>query len=279
MVTRMVRSAAAISVCAAMLLCSPALAQRNPLIATGQQQYDELRYEEALQTLSAALVRSGNSPEEQATMYRLLAFTYLALGRQEEAAGAYRSMLPLDPSFVPGEDISPRTRDFFARVRADWEAAGRPGSPPPPPIAIRHRSPPRADRGQPVRLSAQIDDPGQRVDRMVLAYRQGSQAVFRRLDTRVVEGSYVATIPGGDIAPPLVEYYFEALDAEGLPIAARGDVAAPLRITVPAPSENVLEAWWFWTIIGGVALVGIVTAIAVGVAVSGQTGTLIVTVE
>src|SRR5262245_42324203 len=130
----MVRSAI---VLACLALCSTAHAQQNPLIATGQQQYDDLRYEEALQTLSAALVRSGNSPEQQATIYRLLAFTYLALGRPEEASGAYRSMLPLDPSFEPGEDISPRMREFFARVRQEWETAGRPGSPLPPPIDIR----------------------------------------------------------------------------------------------------------------------------------------------
>src|SRR5690606_4663329 len=119
------------SACLLLLASSTALAQRNPLIARGQREYDELRFEEALQTLSAALVRSGNSREQQALIYRLLAFTYLALGREEEAAGAYRSMLPLDPEFVPGQELSPRIRQFFGQVRADWEAEGRPGSGPP----------------------------------------------------------------------------------------------------------------------------------------------------
>src|SRR5690606_1020235 len=127
-------------------------AQRNPLIARGQQEYDELRFEEALQTLSAALVRSGNSQADQARIYRLLAFTYLALGREEEASGAYRSMLPLDPEFVPGEELAPRIREFFGQVRAQWEEEGRPGSGPPPPIDIAHRSPPRAERGSEVTL-------------------------------------------------------------------------------------------------------------------------------
>lgn len=273
------------------LLClavaAPVEAQRqrnNPLIARGKREYEELRFEEALQTLSAALVRSGNSRSDQALIYRLLAFTYLALGREEEAAGAYRSMLPLDPDFLPGEELAPRIRGFFGQVRAQWEAEGRPGSAPPPPVTIAHRSPPRAERGSEVTLSATIDDPGGRVDRLVLAYRQGTDAVFNRLDTRLVDGEYVATIPGDDVAPPLVEYYFEALDAQGLPIAARGDVAAPLRIAVPAPGSegvNVLEEWWFWTIIGAVVVGGVTTGIVLGTMPTGpeQPGTLIINVE
>ena len=138
--------------------------------------------------------------------------------------------------------------------------------------------------GAEVTLSAEIADPGGRVDRLVLAYRQGTEAVFNRLDTRLVDGSYVATIPGSDVAPPLVEYYFEALDAQGLPIAARGDVAAPLRIAVPAPGSegiNVLEEWWFWTVIGAVVVGGVVTGVVLGTMPTGpaQPGTLIINVE
>jgi len=259
---------------------APAAAQGNPLIARGQQEYAQLRFEEALQTLSAALVRSGNSRQEMATIYRLLAFTYLALGREEEAAGAYRSMLPLEPDFEPGEDLSPRMREFFAGVRSDWEAEGRPGSAPPPPVEIEHRSPAEAEHGQPVTLSAEVNDPADRVDRLVLAYRQGTDAVFRRLDTRREEGAFLATIPGDDVAPPLVEYYFEALDRQGLPVASRGDVAAPLRIAVPAPGGgNILEAWWFWTIVGVVVAGAVVGGVLIADQVGKQPGTLIVNIQ
>jgi tetratricopeptide (TPR) repeat protein len=270
---------------AAALTLAPttASAQRNPLIERGQQEYDDLRYEEALQTLSAALVRSGNSRNDMATIYRVLAFTYLALGREEEAAGAYRSMLPIVPEYEPGDEVSPRIREFFGQIRQQWEEAGRPGSGPPPPVDIRHRSPPEAGRGEPVELSAQLEDPGHRVADLVLAYRQGTSAVFRRLDTTRVEDGFTATIPGDDVAPPLVEYYFEALDAQGLPVAARGDVAAPLRIAVPAPGGDVTGEWWFWTIIG-VAAAGLVAGIVTGVVLADQasgpqTGTLVIIVE
>jgi tetratricopeptide (TPR) repeat protein len=280
----MSRGLAVLSVIVVMsLAASSALAQTNPLIERGEQEYNELRFEEALQTLSAALVRTGNSREDQARIYRLLAFTYLALRREEEAAGAYRSMLSRDPTFEPGAEQAPRIRTFFAQVRQQWEADGRPGAEPPPPVSIGHRSPPQTERGQAVELAAEVEDPASRVDRLVLAYRQGTQAVFQRIDAQRAEGRFVATIPAGAVAPPLVEYYFEALDAQGLPIAARGDVAAPLRIAVPAPGGgSVADEWWFWTIIGtvvvGAVVAGIVIANEVG---SSQqpSGILIINVE
>jgi len=229
-------------------------------------------------------VRTGNSSTQYATIYRLLAFTYHALRRPEEASGAYRSMLPLVPEYVPDESVSPRTREFFANVRTAWEEAGRPGVATAgvqvTPIEIGHRSPAEAERETEVPLSATIEDPSGVVASLVLAYRQGTDAVFTRLDTQLrPDGEYHATIPAADVAPPLVEYYFEALNAEGLPVAARGDVAAPLRIAVP-DGANILEAWWFWTIIGVIVVGGVVGGILIADSVSGpNTGTFVITVE
>lgn len=240
-------------------------AQRNnPLIRQGQELYDELRYEEALQVVSAALVRAGNSEQERVTIYQVLAFTYLALGRREEADGAFRSLLAIRPEYETPTDLSPRFREFFEQSRQQWETDGRPGvaTAPPPPVTIAHVSPAQADPGSEVPLSATVDDPSSRVERVVVAYRQGTSDVFRRLDcARDPDGTYSATIPGEDVGPPLVEYYFEALDGTGLPVAARGDVAAPLRIAVEG-GGSVFGKWWFWTIIGAV-VIGAAVATAV----------------
>lgn len=249
------------------LAASEAHAQ-NPLIQQGAEQYDELRFEEALQTLSAALVRAGNTEDDLATIYRLLAFTYLALGREEEAAGAYRKLLGYRPDFDPGSDVSPRFRAFFARVKEQWEAEGRPGVAPPAPVTIRHTSPAQADPGEAIELSAQIEDPGGRVSGIVLAYRQGTENVFRRLDTQFANGRFIATIPGDDVSPPLVEYYFEGIDSTGLPVASRGDVAAPLRVAVAEPGESIFAQWWFW--VGAVVIIG--GAVTAGVLLAGQDG-------
>ncbi len=251
---------------------APLAAQTNPLIERGVTEYEDVRFEEALQTFSAALVRSGNTPADQATIYDYLALTYLALGRREEATGAYRSLLGIEPDHEPGPGVSPRFREFFATVRAAWEADGRPGLPAPAPVSIGHRSPPQADRGTEVELEATIDDPDGRVASLVLAYRQGTNAVFTRVEmARSPSGAYAATIPGDAVSPPLVEYYFEATDAAGLPVSARGDVSAPLRIAVPAPGGDIASEPLFWVGIGGGALL-VAGAIVLGVVLGGQGG-------
>lgn len=255
----------------------------SSIIERGQSEYDDLRFQEALQTFSAALVRAGNTPSDLARIYRYLALTYLSLDRREEAEGAYRSLLGLEPDTTPGSDLSPRFREFFASVRERWEADGRPGLPPPAPVTIGHRSPAQADREHAVTLVASLEDRDHRVRSLVLAYRQGTNAVFQRIDcAQNDEGDYTATIPADAVSPPLVEYYFEALDEGGLPVAGRGDVAAPLRIAVPAAETDITEEPGFWVAVigGGVALVA--GAIIVGVVLANETppnGTLVFTIS
>src|SRR5579863_4831291 len=76
---------------------APAQGQGQDLLQLGHQQYDDLRYEEALQTLSAALIRRGNTPQREIQIYELLALSYQSLNRNDEAEGAYRSLLARDP--------------------------------------------------------------------------------------------------------------------------------------------------------------------------------------
>jgi tetratricopeptide (TPR) repeat protein len=240
----------------------------NPLIGQGRELIDELRFEEALQTLSAALLRAGNAREEQVAIYPLLAYTYLALGREAEAEGAYRLLLAIEPSYAPGVEVPPRFRAIFDEVRTRWEADGRPGRAPPAPITLRHRSPAQAEPGEAIELVAALDDPEQRVATLVLAYRRGSEDVFQRVSAVRVGPDYTATVPADAVAPPLVEYYFEGVDETGLPIIARGDVAAPLRVAVPEPSTSVFAQWWFW--LGAAVLVG--AAVTTGVLLASDGG-------
>jgi len=247
---------------------APALAQedaaaepeRNPLVREGVRQVDELRYEEAVQTLSAALIRAGNTDREERAIYRALAYSYFALGRLEEAEGAYRLLLAVAPDERLDPALSPRVRSFFGDVAERWVADGRPGMPPPAPVTISHRSPPRTEREEPLALFASLEDPEGRVSRLVLAYREGTREVFRRLDMRPSDEGFVATLPADDVRAPFVEYYVEALDSTGLPVASTGDVAAPLRVTVPEP-DGVVRQWWFWVAVGAVVAGGVTAAV------------------
>ena len=252
--------------------------QQN-LLELGRQQYDNLRYEEAVQTLSAAIIRRGNTPQTELQIYELLAFSYQALNRNDEAEGAYRLVLIRDQNHQLSSDIAPRIIEFFNGVRQRWEAEGRPGvqvanasnnNVPPPvaqPVTIEHRSPPQQQRNHAVPLAARVDDPGHRVARLVLAYRAGSNGLFHRIDASPSDGGqFAATVPADAVRPPLVEYYFEAVDSNGVPVQARGDAFAPLRVAVPAPGG---VRTWVW-VGGGVVVAGAIAAVVIGVVVAGQ---------
>jgi hypothetical protein len=124
------------------------------LIKKGQDLFDDQSYEESIQTLSAALMRPGVAKADKVAVYRLLAYNYITLGRTEEADGAVRGLLVLDPGYELPDGESPRFRDFFKQVRDKWEAEGKPGletegtpAAGPSSVVMKHTSPAQVEAG------------------------------------------------------------------------------------------------------------------------------------
>lgn len=245
-------------------------AGRQDLITRGKNLFDDQQYEESIQTLSAALLRPSNTKEQKIEIYRLLAYNYITLNRKEEAESAVRGLLAIDPEYSLPPSESPRFRDFFTAAKTKWEADGKPGlvqeqETPVAPVTLAHNSPSEVEKGQQIPLSVKLNDPQSRTSSVKLFYRTGSKGKFEEIEVSIVDGQGKATIPGTAVQPPLVEYYFQAFDKGSLPIAARGDADAPLRVAVPdkggggwivpvAIGGGVLGAA---AIVGGLALAGV----------------------
>jgi len=227
------------------------------LVARGKSLFDDQQYEESIQMLTAALLRPNNTKPQRVDIYRLLALNYITLNRKDEAESAVRGLLALQPDYTLPATESPRFRDFFGAAQKRWEAAGRPGivketETPPAPVAMQHVSPSQVAPGTAIPLSVKLDDPQGRVYDVKLFFRPGSSGKFAEQETQFGNAIAKGVIPGKIVQPPLVEYFFEGFDKGGLPIVARGDVAAPLRVAVPAPSK----AWLIGLGVGvGVAVV------------------------
>ncbi len=240
----------------------PAPSSENKLLLRGQSLFDDQQYEESIQTLSAALLRPSNTKEQKIAIYRLLALNYITINRKEEAESAVRGLLALEPEYALPAKESPRFRNFFAEVQKKWEAEGRPGlvtvdKAPPPAVVLRHSVPSEAKHDQSIEVRARIEDPGKRVASVKLFVRAGSKGKF---EERPMNGTGLvsATIPGTLVKPPLLEYYLEAFDEGGLPVATRGDAEDPLRIVVPEPSKGwVLPVAIGGGVLGAAAIVGI----------------------
>ena len=196
--------------------------QSQDLIARGQALFDDQRYQESIQTLSGALVRPNNAKDEKLEIYRLLALDYITLSRTEEAEGAVRGLLALDPTYELPQRESPRFRDFFAAAKQKWEAEGRPGLvketvAPPAPVTMKHASPSKGKPHTQIDLTATLDDPQSRITAVKLFYRAGSSGTFEETEASL-DGAHVSgRIPPDAVIPPIVEYYLQGLDKGGMP--------------------------------------------------------------
>ena len=224
------------------------------LIQRGSELFDDAEYEESIQTLSAALLRPGSTKQEKIEIYRLLAYNYIVLKRNDEADAAVRGLLVLDEAYTLPPTESPRFRDFFQATRSKWEAEGKPGKETidtpveKKPVRIMHSSPAQVPPGSTVKLTGRVEDPDGRVRGMTLAYRSGAEGKFVIASVSYTLGEFRTEIPKSSVKSPFVEYYLQAIDKGGLPLTSRGDVASPLRIVVPAPEKkgSVLSSPWFW---------------------------------
>lgn len=235
------------------------------LIQRGAELFEDQAYEESIQTLSAALLRPGTSKQDKIEIYRLLAYNYITLRRNDEADAAVRGLLVLDEAYNLPASESPRFRDFFTATRKKWEEEGKPGKVDETkpvvvekPVKIAHTSPAQVEPNTTIQLSATIDDPGKRVGSVQLAYRTGTKGKYVTVAGSFAAGVFRAQIPGSAVKPPLVEYYVLATDKDGLPLASRGGADTPLRIAVPEPSGGVLSSPWFWVPVGVLVVGGAV---------------------
>lgn len=258
------------------------------LIQRAAELFDDQQYEESIQTLSAALLRPGSSTKEKIEIYRLLAYNYITLKRTEEADAAVRGLYVVDESFTLPATESPRFRDFFEATRKKWVEEGKPGKSTDSgsgaaesQVKIVHTSPAQVAPGTSIKLSGTVDDAKGKARGVQLFYRAGAKGKFVIVAGTYTLGKFNAQIPGKDVKSPLVEYYLEAVDNAGLPVASRGDAAAPLRIVVPEPQKSsIFTSPAFWVPVG-VVVVGVAVGVPVGLALFGpkQTSTVKVGVK
>ena len=241
------------------------------LIHKGAELYDDQQYEESIQTLSAALVRPGASVAERVEIYRLLAYDYISLKRMDEADAAVRGLYAIDDTFRLPPTESPRFRDFFEATRKKWEGEGKPGKAKTesavvvePAVKIQHQPPAEGGAGTNVKITGTIDDEAARVRGVYLAFRTGTKGRFEKIGASYSLGQFRVQIPGSAVKPPLVEYYLEAIDKGGLPVASKGDAATPLRIAVQNEGGGVLTSPWFWVPVGAVVVGAVITGIVLG---------------
>jgi hypothetical protein len=224
----------------------------SELVKQGLAAYDALEYPQSIDLLHRALAETLTRDEKIVT-YRTLAFCHVALGDIDAARGDFANLLGVDPSFVLDRTISPRVRAVFESARAEVATSqggvepDRPALPEVRPIL----SPPKPQEGGAVDLA--VVYPGGVATQMELFYRTRGQLRFSRVAQAARGGRFVARVPGMQVEPPALEYYFDLLDDSGVPVAGAGSLGRPLAIEVKARPRAIYKRGWFWGVVGGVA--------------------------
>src|SRR5436309_1922884 len=100
-----------------MVLAAAALAGllvgANPYLEEGRKLYGAMQYEQAAARLKLAAEVPTSSLDERRAAFDLLARTLAALGRTDEADGAYAALLAKDPEAPGPDEASPKIRSLF----------------------------------------------------------------------------------------------------------------------------------------------------------------------
>jgi hypothetical protein len=239
-------------------------AKNRDAVEVAQELFDDQRYEESIQSLSATLVRPGQSVERRILIYRLLALNYITLNRKDEAESSARGVFALSPNYELPKSESPKFREFFVEAKRRWDADGRPGAAPEK-IVLRHQVPMEIPARKTFDISTMVEANKNAVAGVKVFYRTRGQEAFAELDATMTGSQAVASVPADAVRGPLLEYYIQAVDKKGHVVGIRGEATEPLRVTVNEPSSGS-KAWVPIVIVGSVLVVAglVVGGLAVG---------------
>ncbi|MEM9193445.1 MAG: hypothetical protein AAGF12_30000 [Myxococcota bacterium] len=245
-------------------------------VEEGQRLYRELDFIAAVDSLERSLAVAGASDAVRLEALEYLGSAFVVLEREDDAREAFRRMFAIDPYRLVREPSgSPKISRFVEEVRASLvsDAALDPA------VRVVPRLP-RAIRAGTVRdieVAVESSAPD-RVLSVVAFVRTEDETTWQRVAGPSTSGTRFIELPAFD-RPGEVELYLVARDPAGAVVSRAGSPQTPLLLSVRAgspsePSTSVLETWWFWTLVGVIA-VG--TGVGLGVALSGgesEPGTL-----
>lgn len=234
---------------------------RDPLLRRGAALFDTLDFENARAAYERALSVRLASPDEVAEAYLGVGLCDATLGDDVKAKQSFLKALAVKPdSKLEGADISPRQRAPFDAARA--EARGRPA------IRVEHVAPPSWPPGAVVTLRVGVESDW-------LGLVAGARAAFRREgQTEWEEVAVTGAPPFAVLLPPMgagvVEYWVQAIDGRGSPIAQWRSAASAMRMKVAEPGSAddatpLYKRPWVWAVVGGVVAAGVTAGVVAGV--------------
>jgi tetratricopeptide (TPR) repeat protein len=236
----------------------------SELVQKGVAAYENLDFPLAIDTLNRALGESLTR-NEKIVAYKTLGFAYSAVGRTDDALGAFTHLLRLDGNAELDRSVAPRVRAIFEEARTQV-ATGHGGSAEGTALPTLHPevAPAHPTEGQALMIT--VVHPGGLARELHLFHRVRGEESYSEIKVPAQGDRFSLTIPGTAVHAPALEYYLTAVNDEKVAMARAGTLAAPLTVDVaPLPKRASHRKALVWGLVGaGAVLVagGVATALA-----------------
>jgi hypothetical protein len=236
------------------------VAASNPYLDDGATLFSRMLYEEAAEKLRRATEVTTSTPAERRKAFDLLARTYVALGKTNEAGRAFRALLADDAAAPMPQDASPSIRRLFLAAKEELYPKGR---------AVLRRLP-----AQGALLRFELVDPWSEVAQLEL-HESGANGTWTSSTLKPGELNSV------DLKPGTQRGFVVAQSADGRSLGTLGTLEEPVVFALepPPPAPPLAQAdvagqsappksrWPIWT--AGAAAV-VFGAIGLGLSAAAQ---------
>jgi hypothetical protein len=227
-------------------------------LARGQQLFDDQEYAGAVQTLAPVTRDARATRAQRLRALELIALAQFIRNDRGAARATFERILDIDPGYqLRDTSGSPALRAFFDELKKQLI----PNFDPDAGADLEHAAPTAGSAGQPVELEVRVTR-GNVFDLVVATRRRGELTyALAPLRPRGDNRWHTRVTPPGATRPYVLEYYVEARDAGGGPIARIAGPDQPLEIALTPGGDPGRRPWYGrWYVyagaVGAAALLG-----------------------
>jgi tetratricopeptide (TPR) repeat protein len=229
-------------------------------LTVADQLISEGAFGDAATVLDRVLASRGNGRDLIVAAYGKRGVVAAQLGQKEMAQEAFKRALSLDPGYPAPSDVGAaqayrEAHDFIVQKR---------------PLAIAHVPPGDIPVGHSAHVKVTVEsDPMQMIDQLAVFYRVAGGGAYSQ--SRVKKDAGEIDIPAAFLAGmsggTRVEYYVAGLDRFDGELVTLGSAREPFVFQLGGTTHDenggaiaaespFYRKWWFWAIVGGVAVGG-----------------------
>ena len=248
----------------------------DTFLERGKKLFEEQEYAAAIQALAPVTRDARATRAQRLRALELIALAHFIRNDQGAARATFERILDIDPGYQLRDTTgSPKIRAFFDDLKKQLV----PGYDPKAGADLEHAAPTAGTAGRPIEIEVRATRGRERVFDIIIATRRRGELSYK----------ITAALPRGDARwrarvaveaatkPYVVEYYVEARDAGGAPVARIAAPDGPLEIALAPGGSAVARRPWYgrWYVIAGIAVGAAgVTGLAVAATRGPDSGTL-----